>query len=107
VGQVEIWVNAVKHNNVKFRVLLDDGDEIAKLGEGRRSDGVDRRMVERHMAVSGLTAIDPEVRPRPVVFNRTHVELPPNNWPGGYNRAETDGKKSAVAANQWPRRCEK
>jgi len=53
--------------------------------------------VERDMAVSGVTAINPEVRPRPVVFNRTHVELPPNNPPGGYDRAETAGKKSGVA----------
>jgi hypothetical protein len=52
---------------------------------GRRVAG----QVERDMAVSGVTAINPEVRPRPVVFNRTHVELPPNNPLGGYDRAET------------------
>jgi len=40
---------------------------------GRRVAG----QVERDMAVCGVTAINPEVRPRPVVFNRTHVELPP------------------------------
>ena len=27
------------------------------------------------MAVSGVTVVDPEVRPGPVDFNRTHVEL--------------------------------
>jgi hypothetical protein len=32
-------------------------------------------VVERHMAVSGVKAIDPEVRPEPVGFNRTYVEL--------------------------------
>jgi hypothetical protein len=36
------------------------------LGDGCRRDRVNRRVVERHMAASGVTAIDPEVRPRPV-----------------------------------------
>ena len=53
--------------------------------------------VERDMAVSGVTAINPEVRPSPVVFNRTRVELSPNNPPGGYDRAETARRKSGVA----------
>ena len=68
--QVEIRVNAVEYNDVEVRVLLDDGDEIAELSDGRSRDGVDRRMVERHMAVSGVTAIDPEVRPGAVGSNR-------------------------------------
>jgi hypothetical protein len=38
------------------------------LGDGYRRDRVNRRVVERHMAVSGVTAIDPEVRPGPVGF---------------------------------------
>ena len=45
------------------------------LGDGCRRDRVNRRVVERHMAASGATAIDPEVRPGPVDFNHTHVEL--------------------------------
>jgi len=39
--------------------------EVAELVAGRRRDRVYRRVVERHMAVSGAAAIDPEVRPGP------------------------------------------
>jgi hypothetical protein len=46
--------------------------EATRLG---RRDRVNRRVVERHMAVSGVTTIDPEVRPGPLGFNRTQVEL--------------------------------
>jgi hypothetical protein len=49
--------------------LLDEADEVTELGDGYRRDRVNRRVVERHMAVSGVTAIDPEVRPGPVGFN--------------------------------------
>src|SRR5882762_6206734 len=59
----------------RIRILLDEAGEVAELGDGRRRDRVNRRVVERHMAVSGFRAIDPEVRPGPVDFNRTHVEL--------------------------------
>src|SRR6266850_5527786 len=59
----------------RIRILLDEAGEVAELGDGRRRDRVNRRVVERHMAVSGVRAIDPEVRPGPVGFNRTHVEL--------------------------------
>src|ERR1700716_474046 len=45
------------------------------LGVGCRRDRVNRRVVERHMSASGVTAIDPEVRPGPLGFKRTHVEL--------------------------------
>src|SRR5882724_158138 len=54
---------------------------------GRRRDRVNRKVVERHMAVSGAAAIDLEVRPGPgphfgiagivrrACLNRIHVEL--------------------------------
>jgi hypothetical protein len=54
--------------------LLDEADEVTELGYGYRRDRINRRVVERHI-VSGVTAIDPEVRPGPVGFNRTHAEL--------------------------------
>src|SRR6266851_10186317 len=41
--------------------LLDEADAVAELGDGRRRDRFNRRVVERHMAASGVTAIDPEV----------------------------------------------
>jgi hypothetical protein len=65
MGQVEIPVGAVEHNDVEIRILLDEGVEVAEFGDGRRRDRVNRRVVERHMAVSGAAAIDPEVRPGP------------------------------------------
>ena len=65
MGQVEIPVGAVEHNDVEIRILLDEAGEVAELGDGRRRDRVNRRVVERHMAVSGAAAIDPEVRPGP------------------------------------------
>jgi hypothetical protein len=55
---------AVEHNHVEVRILLDEADEVAELGDGRRRDRVNRRVVERHMAVSGVTAFDSEVPPR-------------------------------------------
>ena len=70
MGQVEIPVGADEHNDVEIRILLDEAGEVAELGDGRRRDRIDRRMVERHMAVSGVTAIDPEVRPGPVGSDR-------------------------------------
>src|SRR6266581_9642183 len=65
MGQVEIPVGAVEHNDVEIRILLDEAGEVAELGDGRRRDRVNRRVVERHMAVSGAAAIDPEVPPGP------------------------------------------
>lgn len=62
MGQVEIRVRAVENDNVEIRVPFDQAHE---LGDGRRSDGVDRRVVERHPAVAGPTAVDAEMRPRP------------------------------------------
>ena len=71
----------------RIRILLDEAGEVAELGDGRRRDRVNRRVVERHMAVSGAAAIDPEVRPGPgphfgiagivrrACLNRIHVEL--------------------------------
>lgn len=58
MGQVEIPVGAVEHN-VEVRILLDEADGVAELGDGRRRDRVNRTVVERHIAVSGLTAIRP------------------------------------------------
>src|SRR6266436_2650747 len=87
MGQVEIPVGAVEHNDVEVRILLDEAGEVAELGDGRRRDRVNRRVVERHMAVSGAAAIDPEVLPGPgphfgiagivrrARLNRIHVEL--------------------------------
>ena len=54
MGQVEIPVGADEHNDVEIRILLDEAGEVAELGDGRRRDRVNRRVVERHMAVSGL-----------------------------------------------------
>ena len=65
MGQVEIPVGAVEHNDVEIRILLDEAGKVVELGDGRRRDRVNRRVVERHMAVSGAAAIDPEVLPRP------------------------------------------
>ena len=71
----------------RIRILLDEAGEVAELGDGRCRDRVNRRVVERHMAVSGAAAIDPEVRPGPgphfgiagivrqACRNRIHVEL--------------------------------
>ena len=87
MGQVEIPVGAVEHNDVEIRILLDEAGEVAELGDGRRRNRVNRRVVERHMAVSGAAAIDPEVRLGPgphfgiaaivrrARLNRIHVEL--------------------------------
>ena len=87
MGQVEIPVGAVEHNDVKIRILLNEAGEVAELGDGHRRCHVDRRVVERHMAVSGAAPIDPEVRPGPgphfgiahtirrACLNRFHVEL--------------------------------
>jgi len=87
MGQVEIPVGADEHNDVEIRILLDEAGEVAELGDGRRRDRVNRRVVERDMAVSGAAAIDPEVRPGPgphfgiagivrwACLNRIHVEL--------------------------------
>jgi hypothetical protein len=46
------------------------------LGDGCRRDRVNRRVVERHMAASGVTAIDPEVRPGPVGFQSYSCRTP-------------------------------
>ena len=51
--------------NVEIRILLDEAGEVAELGDGRRRDRVNRRVVERNVAVSGAAAVDPEVRPGP------------------------------------------
>jgi hypothetical protein len=56
--------------------------EVAELGDGRRRDRVNRRLVERHMAPSGAAAIDPEVRP-----GRDHISE---------SRALPDGPVSVV-----------
>ena len=45
------------------------------LGDGCRRDRVNRRVVERHMAASGVTAIDLKFVQDRLFFNRTHVEL--------------------------------
>ena len=65
MGQVEIPVGAVEHNDVEIRIVLDEASEVAELGDDRRRDRVNRRVVERHVVVSGAAAIDPEVRPGP------------------------------------------
>jgi hypothetical protein len=46
------------------------------LGDGCRRDRVNRRVVERYMAASGVTAIDPEVRPGPVGFQSYSCRTP-------------------------------
>jgi len=46
------------------------------LGDGRRPDRVNRRVVERHTAASGATAIDPEVRPGAVGFQSYSCRTP-------------------------------
>src|SRR5579864_7132081 len=51
------------------------------LGDGCRRDRVNRRVVERHMAASGVTAIDPEVRPGPVWFS---IVLMSNSFGSAY-----------------------
>jgi len=75
MGQVEIPVGAVEHNDVEVRILLDEASEVAELGDGRRRYRVNWRMIERHMAVSGVTAFDPAVRPGSFGFSRTHFKL--------------------------------
>src|ERR1700730_6871704 len=40
LGQVEIPVGAVEPNDVEVRILLDEADEVAELGDGRRRDRV-------------------------------------------------------------------
>src|SRR6266446_10401221 len=75
MGQVEIPVGAVEHNDVEVRILLDEAGEVAELGDGRCRDRVNRRVIERHMAVSGVTAFDPAVRPGSFGFSRTHFKL--------------------------------
>ena len=58
VGQVEVGVGAVEDDDVEVRILLDQADELGELRDGRRGDRVDRRVVERHPAVAGATAVD-------------------------------------------------
>ena len=58
-GPGEIPVGAVEHNDLEVWILLDEADEVAELGDGGRRDRVNRRVIERHMAVSGFTAIRP------------------------------------------------
>ena len=77
----------VANQAVAFDKSMLTAGEVAELGDGRRRDRVNRRVVERHMAVSGAAAIDPEVRPGPgphfgiagivrrACLNRIHVEL--------------------------------
>src|SRR5216684_3378115 len=45
------------------------------LGDGCRRDRVNRRVVERHMAASGLRRSTLKFVQDRLVFNRTHVEL--------------------------------
>src|SRR6202011_1638215 len=40
MGQVEIPFGAVEHNDVEERILLEEADEGAELGDGRRRDRV-------------------------------------------------------------------
>jgi hypothetical protein len=65
MGQVEIPVGAVEYNDVEIRIVLDEASEVAELGDDRRRDRVNRRVVERHVVVSGAAAIDPEMRTGP------------------------------------------
>jgi hypothetical protein len=54
MGQVEIPVGAVEHNDVEIRILLDEADEVAELGDGRRRDRVNRRVFETsHGSICG------------------------------------------------------
>jgi hypothetical protein len=80
MGKVEIPVDAVEHNDVEVRILLDEATRSLSSATVVPVIVLIRRVVERHMAVSGGTAINPEVRPGSVGFNRTHVEL--RRWIG-------------------------
>jgi len=75
MGKVEIPVASIEHNDVEVRILLDEADEVAELGDGRRRDRIDRRMVERHMAVSGLRRSTRKCVQDRLVPIVTHVEL--------------------------------
>jgi hypothetical protein len=63
VGQVEGGIGAVEDDNVEVGVLLDQADELSKLGDRRRGDRVDRRVLECDPAVPAAAAVDCEMRP--------------------------------------------
>ena len=65
VGEVEVGVRAVEDDDVEVGVRFDQADELGELGDGRRRDRVDRRVVERHPAVARALAGDPQMRPGP------------------------------------------
>ena len=58
VGEIEVGVGAVEDDDVEVGVLLDQADELGELGDGRRGDRVDRRVVERHPAVARAATVD-------------------------------------------------
>ena len=41
MGKVEIPVASIEHNDVEVRILLDEADEVAELGDGRPRDRID------------------------------------------------------------------
>jgi hypothetical protein len=65
VGQVEVGVGAVEDDDVEVGILLDKADELGELGDGRRGDRVDGRVIERHPAVAQAATIGAQMRPGP------------------------------------------